>query len=47
MKECNNSIEELLRDFEELQIKEIVKQLHTNTGVPTASVGSNFFNPKN
>ena len=35
MNEYNNSIEELLKDFEELQIKEIVKQANTNTGAPT------------
>ena len=46
MNEYNNSIEELLKDFEELQIREIVKQVNTNTGAPTGSVGSNF-NPDN
>ena len=30
MDEYNNSIEELLKDFEELQIREIVKQVNTN-----------------
>jgi len=45
MDEYNNSIEELLKDFEELQIREIVKQVNTNTGAPTGSVGSNFVNP--
>ena len=47
MNEYNNSIEELLRDFEELQIKEIVNQVNINTEAPTGSVGSNFFNSKN
>ena len=47
MDEYNNSIEELLKDFEELQIREIVKQVNTNTGAPTGSVGSNFVNPHN
>ena len=45
MDEYNNSIEELLKDFEELQIREIVKQVNTNTGAPIGSVGSNFVNP--
>ena len=44
MNEYKNSIEELLRDFEELQIKEIVKQVNTNIRAPTGSVESNFFN---
>ena len=43
----NNSIEELLKDFEELQIKEIGKQAKTNTGAPIESVRSKFFNPDN
>ena len=47
MNEYNNSIEELLKDFEELQIREIAKQVNPNTGTPTGSVGSNFFNPDN
>ena len=47
MDEYNNSVEELLKDFEELQIREIVKQVNTNTGAPTGSVGSNFVNPDN
>ena len=45
MNEYNNSIEELLKDFEELQIREVVKQVNNNTGAPTGSVGSNFVNP--
>ena len=47
MNEYNNSIEELLKDFEELQIRGIVKQVNANTGAPTGSVGSNFVNPDN
>jgi len=47
LNEYNNSIKELLKDFEELQIREIVKQVNTNTGAPTGSVGSNLFNPEN
>ena len=40
-------IKELLKDFEELQIREIVKQVNTNTRATTGSAGSNFFNPNN
>jgi len=31
MNEYNNSIEELIKDFEEHQITEIVKQVNTNS----------------
>ena len=43
MGEYNNSIEELLKDFEEMQITEIVKQVNMQTGNPTGigSTGSN------
>ena len=47
MNEYNNSIEELLKDFEEPQIKEIIKQVTTNTAAPIGCVRSNFFNPEN
>ena len=47
MGDYNKSIEELLKDFTELQISEIVKQVNVNTGAPTGTVGSNFPNPEN
>jgi len=47
MNEYNKSIKELLKDFEELQITEIVKQVNTNIGAPTGSIGINFFNLEN
>jgi len=47
MNEYNNSIEELLKDFEERQIREIVKQVNTNIGASTGCVRSNFINPGN
>ena len=45
MGEYNKAIEELLNDFENLQLTEIVKQVNMQSGVLTGSVGSN--NPTN
>ena len=42
-----NRLEELLKDFKELQIAEIVEQVNTNAGAPTASVRSNLPIPNN
>ena len=47
MNEYNNSIEKLLKDFKEFEIREIVKQVNTNKGALTRSVGSNFVNLDN
>jgi len=43
----NKSIEELVKDFKELQLRKIRKQVNTNTGVLTGSIGSNFPIPNN
>ena len=42
MGEYNKSIEELLKDFEDLRISAILKQVNMQSGVPT---GSNHPNP--
>ena len=43
MGEYNKSIEDLLKDFEDLQISEIVKQVNMQSDIPTGiwSIGSN------
>ena len=45
MGEYNKAIEELLNDFENLQLTELIKQVNMQAGTPTGSVGSN--NPNN
>ena len=45
MGEYNREIEELLNDFENLQMTELVKQVNMQAGTPTGSVRSN--NPNN
>ena len=47
MGEYNKSIEELLKDFEDPQITEIVKQVNMQSGNPTSigSIGSNHPTP--
>ena len=44
MGEYNKAIEELLNDFENLQLTELVKQVNMQVGTPTGSVGSNNLN---
>ena len=46
MGEYNKSIEELLEEFQDQQISEMVKQVNTQLGVPTRSIGSNNLNHK-
>ena len=41
MEEYNKSIEELLNEFENFQLTEIVKQVNMQSGVPIESVWSN------
>jgi len=45
MGKYNEAIEELLNDFENLKLTELVKQVNMQSGTPTGSVGSN--NPNN
>ena len=44
MSEYNREIEELLNDFENLQLTELVKQVNMQAGTPTESGGSNHPN---
>ena len=41
MGEYNKTIEELLQEFKDLQIYEIVRQINMNTGGPIGSSSSN------
>ena len=45
--EYDKSKQELLKDFKELEITEIIKQVNTNTWALIGSVGSNFLNSEN
>ena len=45
MGKYNKAIEELLNDFENLQLTELVNQVNMQSGTPTESLGSN--NPNN
>jgi len=44
MGEYNKAIEELLNNFENLQLTKLVKQVNMQTGTPTGSVGNNNLN---
>ena len=41
MGEYNKAIEELLNDFENLQLTKLVKQINMQSGAPTGSIGCN------